>query len=265
MRKISKKLDDSTESFKDISSDIELERESKQLDESLSNFRPKAYAISYYLILNNSLKKFFEDHNSEFILDDGIYTYAGKNTISYFQKIFFKYVFEEIFRIVDEIDKNHSEQRIKKYYIIDSCIPAFNALASLDMSRNIAYASLPDEALLIKYFLLEKDLSIDMLNLQDAWENIFNKLFKAKKQQHNIFFLRHTNLDFDQLRNILGLIFGNNNVIDYSDDQLKDSILCLGDLNEKLTLSTDRIMMASKELNRIVEDVKQYINQSLQG
>lgn len=232
--------------------------------DDLSNFRPKAYAIDYYLILNNCLRKFFEDHNSEFVLVDKVYTYAGKSTVSYFEKIFSQYIFDEIFRLIDEIDKENQNQKIKKYYIIDSCLPVANALAKLDRENNILYSAIPDEALVIKYYLLEKDLQIDIVALQDAWDNIFNKLFSAKKKQNNIFFLKHSNLDFIQLKNILGLVFGKNNVIDYSDRQLgDDGILCLGGLNNKLTLSVDRIMTVSKDLNNIVEEVKEFINDSL--
>lgn len=209
-----------------------------------TDFCPKAFIIDFSKVLNNALLEFFRVYDSCFtknVASDGKITFVYSGTISKseLKRIFKYFIDNELENAIKKYKQDYDNIYFKKYFVINSCHPSQNILK---------YNVDPDSC---KYFLQENDILIDLSVLESVWNKIFDKFFKSRKTS-DVVFIKHNNLNTDQIKQILILIFKGSVIDDYNVKQK-----CLIDINEIETFQIPADEKAKREL--VIQEVKEFI------
>lgn len=213
------------------------------------DFIPRAFAIRYCDILNNMVLDFFQDHNDFFSKNENnVYVFSGKNSKTRLTKIFADYFSNEMAKIAVTIQENYKDIATKHIFIIQGTSP----------EKNVLQNQFTGQVVPSRYFLIENDISLDFILLEKIWNNIFDSRFKIKQvkgRNNGIFFLRHQNLNEEQIENILKLIYGEVKTF------YKKNRDILQDMAETTHYEFDGSKIMHDKLKMIVKETKDYVRQ----
>jgi hypothetical protein len=126
----------------------------------------------------------------------------------------------------------------------------------------------------IKYFLKERDISIDVVMFNYIFEEIFSKFFKHKNilnyfgnDYKNLFFIRHEKLDCYSTYRIIKDLYGRINVINLhkkNKDKMSENIVSINELIGKKIIHKKEICRSSA-VEYIKNEIKQYIDNCMIG
>ena len=214
------------------------------------DFIPRAFAIRYCDILNNLMVRFFQDHQNFFSRnEDGTYVFSGKNSKTRLTKIFSEYLAQEMDSIAKSIAENFKDIATKHIFVLQGTSPENNVLMNQSTGKIVHE----------RYFLSEKDIYMDFALLGGIWDKIFDKRFRIRQIQGRNFgmmFLKHQNLNADQLENILKLVYG----------EVKEPYSVekhiLYDIAETTQYEFDGSTTMHDKLKMIVGEVKDYVRKT---
>ena len=231
---------------------------------------PKIKLLYYKNLLDNCFLQFFNDFNNNFIQQDGVYIFNASWSVFHFKKIFREYLCNELKKYV----KPNAIVNSDYYFIIGSCIPKNNIL--LDIQSGYFPEKLKkiiNSDYSIKYFLKEKDIKIDLVFFNTMLEDLFLEFFKNQwkitwyvgDEYTNLFFIKHARLDCLTLYKTIKCIYGKSNIENLHKTMFKDSKQVIFSINEKIDKYVHNAYELNKikEFQRIVNEVKQYIEECL--
>lgn len=212
-----------------------------------TDFCPKFFVIDYSKLLNDACSSFINNHNSDFIVDksfiDNIFVYAGTKSVVTIKKEFLQYIEKYIFEYIENCNAKFPNLKIKKFIVIKSCNPSSNILKN-------------DFNSLIKnqFEMVENDIKIDFLFFEKIWNTIFDKKFKKISEKilnSDVFYLKHANLNFLQLKNIFERTIGK------FVDEYQITKPCLIDMNTHTNFTVDS--EHEKERKIVISEVKSFL------
>lgn len=220
---------------------------------------PKYYLVYYKCLLDNMLSKFFDLYNSSFINQNGKYVLAEAMSYSNMKKVLKTLLKEEL----DSFIKPFDVLKPKYYFIIGSCLPKDNVMLKL---KDTAYFPTKLDKLLksdyqIKYLLKEKDIKLDIVQLNTILIDIFNQLFKKQKKEENTIYLMHKRLDCYSMFKIVKSIFGKQNCINLQKEMFvgqKKPLVAINDLIDKY-IHNKVALSNMQEFKTAYEEVKQHL------
>lgn len=161
------------------------------------------------------------------------------------------------------------------YMIIGACMPKDNLLLKFNNDKlPEKLQKLIDGDYMIKYFLKEKDIKIDLVKFNDAIIELFDELFANKKSllrmlggndYKNVFFIKHSKLDCYSMFKTIKYIYGKSNCWNIHKEKLydvKSPIIAINDVIDKY-VHNKIAMNKSKEFKQAIEEVKQFINEQM--
>lgn len=232
---------------------------------------PKICLLYYKNILDLVFKRFFEEHNDFFTKIDGRYVLSNDFNYFHIKKLFVQYISEEIKYLITP----YSNDNPNYYFIIGSCSPKNNLLMKY---RDKGYFPLKLYNMIkmkydIKYFIKEKDISINIIKFNEVLIEIFNDLFKSRKnidkyigkEYQNLFFIQHRNLDCYCMYRIVKYLYGKSNCINLHKEKLSEVgqvIVALNDLICKYVHSK-RELIKSDDFKSIRDEISGYIKKCI--
>ena len=204
----------------------------------MSNFIPRLNVLYYKHILDKSFKRFFHEYNDKFVKSGEEYILTKQFVKSKIKKLFKSYIVEEL--------KNHitkySISSPDYYIIIGSCFPKDNILLKYKQDNYIPEKifKIIDKEPLLKYYLKEHDIRVDIMMFNDVFEELFVYFSNQKNIKkefgndvRNLFMIDNDRLDCKMMYETIRHVFGKANVVNL---QKKNGIedFVINSLNEKI-------------------------------
>jgi hypothetical protein len=234
---------------------------------------PKINLLYFKNIIDNALTNFINDASEYFKKENDLYILSKKIPRKRLLKIIESHIIEEIKKFVTKF--NITEPNY--YFIIGSCFPCDNILLKYETTEH----KIPNNIhkLIsthkdIKYFLKERDISIDVEMFNYIFEEIFSKFFKTKNVIHyfgedykTLFFIRHEKLDCYSMYRIIKDLYGRINVINLhkkNKDKMTENIVSINELIGKKIIHKKEICRSS-DIEYIKNEIKQYVDNCMIG
>ena len=232
---------------------------------------PKFNLLYYKALLDKCFVRFFDEGNSWFQKsEDGGYVLAKTLSRSAIEKIFAKYLKEELTQLI----KPYSLIEPNFYLIIGACIPKDNLLLKYkDASFSKKLEKTISENTTLKYILKEKDIKLDILKFNAAFISLFNKLFRSRrevewlfgKKYKNVIFVSHSKLDCYSMFKVIKHIYGRANCWNVHREKLynmKSPLVAINDLIDR-SIRQKAELNKSKEFKMIVAEVQQFLDEKV--
>src|SRR5574344_106970 len=224
---------------------------------------PKICLLYYKNVLDLAVIDFFSEYGSSFIKQDSSYVLAKKISKMKLEE----FIESSIVRHIKETIKPYSLLDPEYYFIIGACMPRDNMMLKYKSSYFPAKLDAAVKSKFqYKYLLKENDLKIDMLKMNEAAINVFDKMFESRahlkhafgKEYSSLFFIKHKKLDCYSMFKILKNIYGKDNCINLFESKIKSkSRQPLAAVNDLYV--HDKIKMCkSQEFKLAVEEIHQY-------
>ena len=232
---------------------------------------PKICLLYYKNILDLAFKRFFEEHNEYFTKVETKYVLGNEFNFFHIKKLFIKYISDEIKELVIP----YSNENPNYYFIIGSCSPKNNLLMKY---RDKGYFPLKLYNLIkmkydIKYFISEKDISINLVKFNEVLIEIFNDLFKSRKnidkyigkKYRNLFFIQHRNLDCYCMYRIVKYLYGKTNCVNLHKEKLADIGQIIVSLNDLICkyVHSKRELIKSDDFKSIRDEISGYMKKCI--
>lgn len=204
----------------------------------MSSFIPRLNVLYYKHILDKSFRRFFDEYNDKFVKSDNVYVLSKQLVKSKIKKLFKGYIIEELKNHISEYSFSNPDY----YIIIGSCLPKDNILLKYKQDNYIPEKiyKIMDREPLLRYYLKENDIHIDIMMFNEIFEELFvyfsnqNNIIKEfGKNVRNLFMIDNDRLDCKMMYETIRYIFGKVNVINL---QKKGKItdFAINSLNEKI-------------------------------
>jgi hypothetical protein len=234
---------------------------------------PKINLLYFKNIIDNSLTNFINDASEFFIKENDLYILSKKIPRKKLIKILESHIITEIKRFISGYDLVNPNY----YFIIGSCFPCDNIFLKYESKENkipLKLHKIIETHKDIKYFLKERDISIDIEMFNYIFEEIFSKFFKQKNiknffgnEYKNLFFIKHEKIDCYSMYRIIKDIYGKintNNLHKKNKEKMSENIVSINELIDKRIIHKKEICRSS-DMEFIKNEIKQYIDNCLIG
>lgn len=234
---------------------------------------PKINLIYFKNIVDNSLTNFINDSSVFFTKENGLYVFSKKVSRKKLTKVLESHIKTEILKFISKFDITKPNY----YFVIGSCFPCDNILLKYEskehkIPNNIH--KLITQHRFVKYFLKERDISIDVEMFNHIFEEIFIKFFKKEnilktfgKEYKNLFFIRHENVDCYSMYRIIKDIYGRANTVNLhkkNREKMSENIVSINELIGKKIIHKKEICRSS-ETEYIRNEIRQYVESCIVG
>ncbi len=185
----------------------------------MPNFKPepvplKIKVIPYEFIVSESIRMFFDNHQDMLMKENGQYIFLNNINPKAMENILLSY----LTTIINDRFSHNIFGLDTVYIIVDECFPHMNWRRSYhtDLLSDKSNKFIQQD-MLLKYILVERDIKIDELALNIAFENQFDRFFRASNEvmttlcRNNIMFFRNIYMPYRDVYQTIQHVFGKHN------------------------------------------------------
>ena len=174
------------------------------------SYIPFAYVMNYTSIVDAAFAKWMSDHAQDFILEPetGFFIYNGKHlSVSKLQREFWPLAVSAVFEVFDWIRTTDKENAAYYLFIVNpreyGSSPADDGLVSSKWKFNE-----------------ESDIKLNFPLFEEAFQKVFDRLFKlqTKNKNKDILYIQVEDLAYNRVLNdVIGRLFGMTRMTDLSE------------------------------------------------